>query len=492
MAGPAPQSPLWWLNKLYTQLNDRQADMALMDAYYSGRHPLPFLTKSHEEKLRNEFRELLQDSRANFMELVIDAVQERLRVEGFRLSASSDQQTDKASWDIWQANDMDSESPTAFLESLIKGVAYLSVWPNPDDERYPTIAVEDPTQTIVGYMPGSNFRKRAAALKVWNDDWTGLMRANVYLPDGIHKFQAKPDPASNAQTLQSRIIARIVDNQQGPGPRWLPLDDGDDFVPNPLASRGIVPIVPLRNKGRLLVEGVSEITSVYRIQNSINGLLSLLAFAAYFAAHRQRWMVGGKIMQDEKGQDMEPFDVAVDRLWHDENPEVKFGEFGQTDLTGYIKAIEQKVLHIAVITRTPRHYLFQEGQSPSGDAIESAESGLVKKVEQKQEPFGAGLEEAMRIARMYAGEQDAPIDSEIVWGDPQTETIGSLTDGVIKQFAAGLIPWGAALEKLGYTPQQIMRFQAQRMQDRLLGDLFNPPEQQPQEPGQAEPPPVTA
>jgi hypothetical protein len=145
--------------------------------------------------MRDEFRNLLEDSRANFMRLVVDVVEERLRVEGIRLSASSDQQSDQESWNIWQANQMDADSQTAFVEALVKGVSYLSVWGPSEPDEYPLIAVEDPTETIVGYEPGSNMRRRAAALKVWKDEWTGKDRANVYLPDGIYKFERKTSAA---------------------------------------------------------------------------------------------------------------------------------------------------------------------------------------------------------------------------------------------------------------------------------------------------------
>jgi hypothetical protein len=67
---------------------------------------------------------------------------------------------------------MDAQSQTAFLESLIKGVSYLSVWADEDGDGKADIAVEDPLQTIVAYEPGSNYRRRVAALKVWLDDVT--------------------------------------------------------------------------------------------------------------------------------------------------------------------------------------------------------------------------------------------------------------------------------------------------------------------------------
>jgi hypothetical protein len=448
-------TPLDWLNKLYAGLSARQPHMQLMDAYYRGDHPLPFLTKAHNAKMRDEFRQLLDDSRSNFMRLVVDAVEERLRVDGFRLSASADAVADQDSWDIWQANQMDASSQSAFTEALVKGVSYLSVWDDVDGDGFADISVEDPTETIVGYAPGSNFRVRAAALKVWTDGWTGLRRANVYTKDGIYKFQA---PVSDFGPAEDK-------------PRWVEYA-AEPFVPNRI---GVVPIIPLRNRPRLLCEGESELADVFRLQNQINGFLFLLALGGYFGAHRQRWAVGLTLMEDDKGRPVEPFDVAIDKLWASENPEVKFGEFGQTDLGGYIKAIEQKVLHLAVTTRTPRHYLIESGQSPSGDAIKSAESGLVKKVERKQRVFGEGIEEAIRLARRFQGEKDAPVDSEVTWVAAETESEAVRTDAVIKQFQAGLIPREAALERLGFTQTQIARFSAMRAGDTLISGLLNPP-----------------
>lgn len=468
-AAPAPQSPLWWLNKLERELYARQADMAKMDSYYRGDHPLPFLTKAHESKYRDEFRKLLEDCRANFMRLVVDAIEERLRVEGFRLSPETDATADSPSWKIWQANSMDANSQTAFVESLVKGLSYLSVWGATEKNGLPTIAVEDATQTIVGYVPGSNYRKRAAAVKIWTDDWTSKKRANVYMPDGIYKYEAPVDPEANTES--SSYIDRPTTSTNT---KWVPIENTTttpQFVKNPT---GVVPIIPLRNRPRLLCEGESDLSDLFRIQNQINATLFLRALASYFSAHKQRWMVGGEIMKDDSGKDVEPFNVAVDTLFHDENPDVKFGEFSQTDLSGYSDAIKQMVDFIAITARVPRHYLEQSGQAPSGDAIKSAESGLVKKVERKQRDFGEALEEAMGLALQFAGGEEPPVDSEIVWADAQTESAGVITDAVIKQYAEGLVPWEAALEKLGYTQTEIQRYSNMRASDALLRDVNLP------------------
>lgn len=434
-----PDSPLWWLVQMELRLVQRQQKMLRMDRYYRGEHPLPFLTPAHESKIRTQFNRLLEESRPNFMRLVVDATEERISVDGFRLSAENDAVADKESWDLWQANQMDAQSQTAFLESLVKGVSYLGVWSDDDKDGYADICVEDPLQTIVFYEPGSNYRRRAAALKIWLDDVTGMRRANVYLPEAIYRFQAPAWTGTMVPTVEQQV--------QIP---WSPMEI--DRVRNTI---GIVPIIPLRNRPRLLVEGESELEDVVRIQDQINAFVFLMALAGYMGAHRQRWVTGLSLVSDKDGKPIEPFKTAIDTLWQTENPNTNFGEFSQTDLSNYISAIEQKVLHIAVTTRTPRHYLIQSGQSPSGDAIQSAESGLVKKVIRKQRTWGEGLEEAMRLARLFQGNTDAPVDSEIVWADPQSHTPGVITDAVMKQYLGRLIPHAMALEQLGYSQTQI-------------------------------------
>lgn len=443
------------LNVLYGRLAARAPKIRAMDAYYTGDHPLPFLSKAHQDKIRSEFRQMLDDSRSNFMRLVIDAVAERLTVSGFRLSAESDMQADKDSWDIWQANNLDSLSRTAFLETLIKGVSYFSVWAPETSDGYASIAVEDALETIIAYTPGSNFSRRDAALKAWNDPAAGVERANVYLPDGIYKYQR---PASGFTAL-----SQWATRDSGRG--WEPVKD-DEYVENPT---GIVPIVALRNRPRLLCEGESEIADHFRIQNQINAFLFLLALAGYFGAHRQRWVTGIKLETDEAtGQLKEPYDVAIDKLWAEERPDAKFGDFEQTDLGQYLKSIDQKVEHLALVSRTPRHYMIPSGQEPSGDAIKSAESGLVKKVMDKQDDFADGLEEMLRLARMFQGESDLPVDSEVVWADPAVESEGVRTDAVIKKYGAGLIPKEQALEDLGYSQTQIARMMAMTAAENLL------------------------
>lgn len=436
-----PGSPEWWLNKLENELDARREGMQTHADYVAGDHPLPFLPPKHAARLRSEFRQLLIQSRSNFMRLVVEAPEERLRIEGFRLSAESDEEQDRETWRIWQANQMDAEHQTAISEALTKKVSYLSVWPG---DRFPTIAVEDPLQTIVAHRTnGEGRRVRVAALKRWADEWTGDRRANVYLPDGIYKFEED-------------------------GRNW----GSAGFVPT---AEPVVPIVPLYNvmpgEGPI-ARGTSEISDGVYSQDRINTMLFFRQFAGFTTAHRQKWVSGITFTEDpETGQLQEPFDSFLDKLAATEKTDAKFGTFDPTELKPYIDSIEQDVLHLAVQTRTPRHYLIQQGQSPSGDALRSAETGLVAKVRRKMRYFGEGFEEALRLARRMANLPDAPPDSEVIWGDPEYRTLAEATDAIIKQYQAGLITWRVALTKLGYSPQEIDRMEADRTRDAFVQAL---------------------
>ncbi len=446
-------SPRWWLLRLVARLEHDQRHLELMNRWYRGDHPLAHIPPDLHKRYLTQFQTLLRQSRANFMELVVDAAAERLRVNGFRLSASDDQAADEASWQLWQANQMDAESPLAIREALTKGRSYLSVWAG---DPSPTIAVEDASQTIVEYQPG-NRRVRAAALKIWLDDWTGKQRANVYLPDGIYKFEGhSTDVRQRGEPPSATRVAGAAG--------WAELDD--EFVENPI---GVVPIIPLLNRPDLYGQGQSEIESVTPIQERINGTIFNRLLVGWFDAFKQKVITGAEIPTDpETKQPLEfPWKVAIDRLLVLENPDAKVMELGGTDLAPYLKSHERDIQDIATITRTPRHYLFQEGQSPSGDAIKSAETGLVAKVRDKQRYMAEAFEEAIRLARRFAGEADAPVDSEIVWGDPEYRSEAEQTDAVIKQHAAGLITTAMAQEKLGYTPTQIERMGRELVADQL-------------------------
>jgi hypothetical protein len=444
-------SPIDWLNRLLPKLEADRPRLQAYDNWYWGAHPPAHIPPELDHRYLTQFQQLLNQSKANFMQLVIDAMANRCRVQGFRLSAVEDETADQESWRMWQGSNMDAEHRLAIRDTFTKGRGALMVW---SGDPMPTITVEDACQTIVEHEPGNRL-KRAAALKVWIDEWTGDERANVYLPAGITKFKRVRPPDRTVTTpITSTVTVAVMPDAPKPPSEWEELPD--EFVVNPV---GIVPVIPLVARPDSMGRGHSELEGVIAIQERINGTIFNRVLAGWFAAFRQKWATGVTIPEDKDGNPVEPWNQAINRMFVDTDPTAKFGTFDATDLKQYLEAHESDVKDIAAITFTPRHFLIQQGQEPSGDAINSAEAGLIAKVKDREDYLSDAFEEAIRLARLFAGETDAPVESELVWADPRDPAIveAARTDAIIKQYVANLISLTMAQEKLGYSPQQIER-----------------------------------
>lgn len=453
---PAIGSSPWWITHLGKALDSRARTIEVYDRYYEGEHNLLFASAKWREAFGNLFGKYAE----NVCGVVVDAIEERLNVDGFRMGRDRDLKADTDAWYIWQANQLDAESSIAFTEMLVKGVVYAMVWAS-DNPKAPAITFEDASEMIVETAAG-NRRQRLAALKKWRDE-SGQWMCTLYFPDRIEKYQAKGKvdgngwerPSSNADGWEKRAV---------PGEVWP--------LPNPL---GVVPVVPIENRSRLSRSPSSELKAVVPIQNAINKLAADMLVSAEFTAFRQRWATGVEIPVDpDTGKQTEPWKAAVDRVWignpPDDHPDWKpqFGEFGETDLSNYIKAIEQRLQLVGTIKRLPQHYLVGNSGSPaSAESLVASETGLVALVQRKEQRVGEDLEEVIRLAFRVMGDDRADIvDSETIWRDPRFRSESEHVDAIVKQRALG-IPDEALWEELGYTSTQIARFKQMRLADAL-------------------------
>jgi len=507
----ASGSPAWWLARLLKKLDTRMASMQRYENYYDGDQPLEFATK----KFREAFGDLFADFADNFSALVVDSVDERLDVEGFRFpygedapdddeeaggapegteSADADDvdAADDDAWRIWQANHLDAESQLAHVDALIKGTCYLHVspyrgdWINP---QTPSITVEDALQCYVETAPNNRLLRRAA-VKRWVDD-SGYLFANVYLPEALYKFQTV------AQVVNANGDAT---GKQGVSTEWVarqePLfDDHGNVILDPVTGEeaaepwplpndlGVVPIVPLPNRARLSGagrEGKSELAEVISVQDAINKACSDMLLASEFGAFGQKYITNFRLETDvATGKPKQPFQIGVDRLFvvpppEDGESEAKFGEFTPTPLDGYVSQIAMLVQHLASITRTPPHYfLANMGNFPSGEALRAAEAGLVTKARRRQRIYGESWEEVLRLAfRLLGDPRGESVISETIWRDAETRTEAEHVDAQLKQAALG-VPLQQIWANLGYTPTQQERFRRMRAEEAAWGLTSN-------------------
>jgi hypothetical protein len=437
-----------WIVFLGSALTYRWQRARVYDWYYRGEHRLWF----GPTQAQVVYRRLLSESRSNWAELIVDAVNERLRVVGFRFPATGDLDADLQAWDdVWQTNNLDARSDEIHVEALVWGTAYCLCWP--DDIGDVHITAEHPSECIT-YAPAADRHQTTMGLKRWCDD-NGYWHATLYTPAFIYKYTADQGTGT-AGTMP-------------PTGSWSPREvNGEPWpLPNPF---GVVPMIEFPNNPRLLTGGRSELSGgAIEMMDRINETVFNRMLAAQFSAFRQKWISGMEIPRDpETGTPVEPFRAAVDRLWMTENPDAKFGEFGEASLENYIAAAEADIAHLASITRTPAYYLLPRGQMPSGEALKAAETGLVKKVLRRQRFFGEAWELMMRTALTMQG-SDTALDKscETIWQSPETKSDAQMGDMLIKLAQLGT-PKEALWELSGYfSPQQIARMTKQAADEAL-------------------------
>ena len=469
MEGLQPGSSAWWLRKLGATLDARKVtggrtrSMADFDAYYRGDHPLLFASA----RFREVFAGLFAEFADNFCGVVVDSIVERLAVTGFRYAdGTAEEGTGKRAgelaWRVWQENNMDAESVKGFREAFVKSEANIIVGPGADP-RIPEVTIEDPLQTVVV----TTGRRRVVAIKRWFDDSTERMHANLYYPNKVEKYQSQQAAGWFSVPVDEWLRVVTWEPRQVPGEPW-PLPH----------SMGVVPVVPLVNKPNLLGEGQSELKAITPLQGAINKLVLDMMVAAEFSAFRQRWITGIDLPRDpDTGEEVAPFRPGADSIWTAPPAKVgeqptQFGDFEQTDLEPYVKAIEMLIQHVATESRVPPHYLLSSNVMPNSESQEAAEAGLVAKAGSKQLDFSDPFEEVNRLVFRQVGEPTFAglTGGEAVWKDPQHRTEAQHADAVVKLAALG-IPEEGLWEIYGATPTTIERWKAMRLEQAALNPL---------------------
>lgn len=447
-------SPSRWRDHLSQLLDTEQPALRKCDQYYRGRQPLGFLDPAIREASQGRLQALV----VNWPRLVVDAVEERLNVEGFRSTLTG--AIDASLWDIWQANGMDEQSQQAHLDAFIFGRSFVMVGLG-RDPRYPRITVESPLQTTVEIDPGTG--EVVAALKRWRQ-LDGYGRALLITQDTVAQFRSQT--AVNSITSWTQGYSATMDT--GPGD-WVQFQTD----PNPL---GVVPVVPIINRPRLMAPlGESEIADVMPIADAVNKLSTDMMVSAEFHAQPRRWATGvpnvagggpasavTKGRAEEAASDVRRYweEARKSKVWLANNPDAKFGQFPEAQLDNFIGAIRLLTMQVAAIAGLPPHYLgLVSDNAASADAIRSAEASLVMKAYRRQRTWGEAWEDVMRLAiHVRDGVAPTALDGmETVWRSPETRTVAQAADAASKLYAAGIVDRQTALEELNYTPAVIDR-----------------------------------
>ena len=423
--------------ELGDRIEQRRPKLHRYRAYVRGEQPGAW--RFIADEVREQVGRRLAPVIVNWPRMAVGAIEERLHVEGF--DAGSDELTERL-WGWWLANELDEQAGQAHADALTYGSSYLTVWTG---DEHPTIAVESPRQMIVDYAPGTG--ERRAALKLWRED--GYGHAVLFGREQITTWRSERKLAESGEAI--------------PATGWQQVDE----VVNPL---GVVPVVELRNRAGLLGDVASELDDVIPLADAISKLATDMMVSAEFHAMPRRWATGVEIPEVDADDDEEAFAQTPGRTWLLEDPQARVGQFPEANLSGFTNGIELLTQQLASISGLPPHYLNSlTGQLPSAESLRSAEASLVAKVRRRQRTFGRAWSEAARLAVMVADGVEPASPIRTLWTDPETRTFAQQADAAAKLYADGLLPWSAAMERLGYAPDEIEQMRSQRRQEALDG-----------------------
>ena len=421
------------VTRLTAVVESQRFGLQLRDAYYRGTAAIKDLGIAISPQM-SQLKVAL-----GWPRVCIDALDERLNIEGFRYNDATDVDDDLQG--IWQANSLEGESQLGHLDAMIFGRSFVSVGSS-DDGGQPLVSVESPLDMAVQWDARS--RRMTAAWRIFGTQ--GSREGTLYLPDETVYCQ------------QTQSGWAVVDRDQH--------------------GLGQVPVVRIANRPRSYDrDGASEITpEIMSITDEASRTLKALAVAREFYSVPKEYILGAKEsdFQDAEGNAktvMETYLGRVLALERDEDGNLpQIGQLVAYDPATFTKIIDMYAKILSSISGLPPHVLGYTTDNPaSADAIRSTEMRLKLKADRKTKMFGESWRDVMKLALLVRDGSMPPNADSITtdWADTATPTPAATTDAITKQVGEGIIPATSdvTLKRLGYSAVERQRLEQDRATD---------------------------
>ena len=424
--------------------------------YWKAKQPLPDVIP---EAAPREVKVMARIARVNICPIVVESLAQSTFVDGFRLPRED---TNSDVWQAWQANKMDARQSGIHRATYAYGAAYAVVMPG---DPLPTIRAVSPRSMFTLYGEDPDWPIWALE-RLGGGLWKLYDDTHVYYVSEEQK--AKPSDGYSPPEYDS-VFAFVEAREHGAGVipvvRYLDEDDldCDDEVSSEVEEWG--PVGTERG----------QISPLMSLQDQIDLTTFGLLVAQWYSAFRQRYVIGW--VPDSEQQKMK---ASASQLWaFEDGPDgagnpgggVRVGEFGQTDLGGYIESRQASLKHAATLSQTPVHELIGELVNLSAEALAAAEAGHDRKVDDRKTLLGESHEQMLRLVGTFM-KSDVPEDSEVVWRDTSARTFAATIDGLGKIAQMLGVPAPELWERIpGVTQQDIERWKAAAQTSDAFGQL---------------------
>jgi hypothetical protein len=439
---PTESQLLAQLNRVGTKLEKQARHARKLDSYYDASPPFPQAVI--KARMTNAYRLLMPLSGAPWGAKVVDSVQDRLEVAGI---SSGDKTVDDAVWGVWQDNAMDAESKLAHNSALVTGRCYATVWPENGGD--PQITLDPAEQMIVQYREGSR-RHRVAALRYWVED--DVPHATLYRPEAIYKYVGPKNSSGFSGTQWAR---RAVAEEE-----WPLENPYDEVIVVELA-------VNRRLKPGAFGYARGEFEHCLGLLDRINLLTFLGLVVALWMGFPLRGVLGAKILTDDDGKQIAPFDANVDSIFQIADAGAEIAEFKAADRKNL--SITAELAQLAYLTNTPAHYFPLESgiSNISADTVVALEGGLHAKVSGHKGGLGQGHLEILRLAGLMLPK---PVRlsrrAEVLWHKRESRSLAEMADAAVK--LKDILPFQALCEEvLDAGQDKIDRWKTMRADDAI-------------------------
>lgn len=432
--------------------------------YWKGRQPLLAVIPATAPQ---QVKTMARIARVNICPIVIDSLAQSMFVDGFR-DAKTDASPSKI-WDVWQANKMDARQTGVHRAAFAYGASYTVVLPG---DSAPVIRAVSPRSMTAMYGEDPDW-------PMWALERLSERSWKLYDDEAVY-YVSEEDRMRGEQVETVFTFVESREHGMGVVPvvRYLDEDDldSDDEASDDLSDAGW-PETPTRG----------QIAPLMSIQDQIDLTTFGLLVAQWYSAFRQRYVIGW--VPDSEAQMMK---ASASQLWTFEDDAagaegVKVGEFGQTDLSGYLDSREASLRHAATLSQTPVHELIGELVNLSAEALAAAESGHDRKVDERKTLLGESHEQTLGLVGQLIGEK-VPPDAEVIWRDTSARTFAATVDGLGKLATMLGVPAPELWTRIpGVTQQDVERWKAAAASD----DAFDRLTQLLQHQAQPEPPAPT-
>ncbi len=441
---------------LYTLWNNRRNPYRKIDRYMAGDHDLSFAT----EKFSNAFGGLFREHSENQCPTVVSSLSDPLQYED--VSCDDDGAVDDLT--TW----LDVQVFPVLLgqinsDAVTYGNAYAAT--GMDDEGNLRIYRQDARQCAVLYDPIQPDRI-LAALKIWQDPILGVFMLNLTTRSATYHYVAQ----------KSRTAPKLASFEP-----FIDDRDPSNVIPPMVehAVDGICPVWHFPYKPDAMGQGISALSDVFPLQDTLNKTKCDRLVGQEFQAFRQRWATGiEQEIDPDTGLAKPPVVPAIDRLWFTSSENAKFGDFEAIDLTQFLAAAESDRKAIAAICKIPAwHLVSMTGDFPSGESLKTAMMPLLQDVRDRQLSYGATWASLFRYWYL-ATKQDCPKNLKLGWVDitPRDKLNEGQGDNFEAQAALTWNQLGVPKKQLllekGYTPDQIEDF-ADDIQEEKEQDAAN-------------------